>query len=132
MWQSGGQIYSGGGLVLGGRRYLSPTSAQFLSAGYSSSADSSGGSGSYLPIPEVVSSGGSVGYIPALSGGKVYRFGQELTTLSIGSITDTPIEDTILFSAGGVVSPPAVRAKKHPGSTGAPNPKTSISVQSSW
>ena len=57
--------------------------------------------------PEVVSSGGSVAYIPVLSGGKVYRYSEPLVTLSVGSIADTPVEDTILFSAGGVVSPPA-------------------------
>ena len=55
---------------------------------------------------EIVS-GGSVGYIPVLSGGECYRFTQPLTSLGIGSITSSLEESDVLFTAGAVVSPPA-------------------------
>lgn len=54
---------------------------------------------------EIVS-GGSVGRIPVLSGGVLYRFTDPLTALSIGAITSSVDESEILFTAGATVSPP--------------------------
>jgi|GEM_PF-1525509 len=48
-------------------------------------------------------------YIPILSGGTCYKYGQPLIVLSIGAIADTPAEDYIRFTlaAGGSVTVPA-------------------------
>ena len=66
-------------------------------------AAGSGGGGA--DMVEVVS-GGSVGYIPVLSGGMCYRFTDPLVALSVGSITSSLDETDILFTAGAIVSPP--------------------------
>jgi|GEM_PF-2362164 len=76
-------------------------------------------SGARLIAQETVASGGFVksaavvsdsvtssAYIPVLSGGTCYKYGQPLTMLSIGAIADTPAEDVIIFSAGAVTTPP--------------------------
>lgn len=93
-------LYANGGLLISGK---SAATQEYVNSAVSGATVSGG----FLKAPEVVSSGGSVAVIPVLSGGRVYRFDQELTTLSIGGVADTPLEDTILFSAGGVVTPPA-------------------------
>ena len=63
-------------------------------------------SGGFMKLPAEVVSGGSVGYIPVLSGGMCYRFTDPLVALSVGSITSSLDETDILFTAGAVVSPP--------------------------
>ena len=55
-------------------------------------------------VTEIVS-GGSLGYIPVLSGGKCYRFTDPLLSLSIGSITSTLEEADVLFTAGATITP---------------------------
>ena len=54
---------------------------------------------------EIVS-GGSIGYIPTLAGGRCYRFKDPLTVLSIGVIRSSLEETDILFTADATVSPP--------------------------
>ena len=63
------------------------------------------GSGGGAAQIEVVS-GGSVGYIPVLSGGMCYRFTDPLVALSIGAVVSSLQETDILFTAGAAVSPP--------------------------
>ena len=53
-----------------------------------------------------VISGGSVAYIPVLSGGMVYHFTDPLIALSIGAVVSSLQETDILFTAGATVSPP--------------------------
>ena len=63
----------------------------------------SGGAGGMIVVDDDTTTSA---YIPVLSCGTCYRYDQPLTTLSIGSIADTPAENTIIFSAEGVVIPP--------------------------
>lgn len=63
----------------------------------------SGGAGGMIVVDDDTTTSA---YIPVLSGGTCYRYDQPLTTLSIGSVADTPAEDTIIFSAGAVITPP--------------------------
>ena len=74
--------------------------------------DDNAGGGGGGGQTEIVS-GGSVGYIPVISGGMCYRFTEPLTVLSIGSITSSLKETDILFTAGAVVSLPASIAVKY-------------------
>ena len=60
----------------------------------------------FAPRQTEVVSGGSVGYIPVVSGGMCYRFTDPLATLSVGSITSSLDETDILFTAGASVTPP--------------------------
>ena len=79
--------------------------------------DGGGDAGAGGGLVEVVS-GGSVGYIPVLSGGTCYRFTDPLTVLSIGAVASSLQESDILFVAGAVVSPPPeIKVKYQTGAT---------------
>ena len=93
-------------LISGGSVYLNGE-AQPTSGGVADIASAVVASGGYLKAPTVVTdTTATSAFIPVLSGGTQYRYTQELTTLSVGSVADVPVEDEIIFSAGAVVSPP--------------------------